>query len=91
DLYDRPGSENDATSQCLTLVRRRLASLEKDVAKRSSEQVQVLEDRLNSADAMKTDDPARARKIYRAVIELYADKPWAADVVRRAKKSLDGK
>jgi hypothetical protein len=27
--------------------------------------------------------------MYRAVIELYSDKPWAADAVRRALTALD--
>ena len=36
-----------------------------------------------------TTDPDRAAAMYRAVIELYQDKPWAADAVRRARGHLD--
>ena len=43
---------------------------------------------LAEADRLRATDPARARAIYEAVIELYADKSWAADAVRHAQKAL---
>jgi hypothetical protein len=88
-LYDRPGTEKEPTGQCLTLVRRRLAQLRHDVAKRSAEQLQLLEERLRAADALGAEDPARARTMYQAVVELYANKPWAATAVRRAREALE--
>jgi serine/threonine-protein kinase len=88
DLYDRPGSEKEPAGQCLTLVRRRLAQLRQEVAKRSADQLQLLEERLGAADALRADDPAQARKMYQAVVELYAGKPWAAAAIRRAREAL---
>ncbi len=88
DLYDRPGTEKEPSGQCLTLVRRRLAQLRHDVAKRSAEQLRLLEERLAAADALRAEDPVQARKMYEAVIELYANKPWAATAVRRAREAI---
>ncbi len=88
DLYDRPGTEKEPAGQCLTLVRRRLAQLRHEVAKRSADQLQLLEERLSAADSLRAEDPVRARKMYEAVVELYAEKPWAVAAVRRARQEL---
>ncbi|MEN6458169.1 MAG: serine/threonine-protein kinase [Thermoguttaceae bacterium] len=88
NLYDRPGAENQPTGQCLTLVRRRLADLRQELAKQSAQQLETLGDRLTAADALRTKDPARARKMYEAVIELYGEKAWAEPAVRRAREAL---
>jgi len=48
------------------------------------EDSKLLNNRLNQADDLARTDPAAASKIRRAVVELYADKPWAAESVRRA-------
>ena len=44
--------------------------------------------RLNAADALRQSEPDRAEAMYRAIVELYGNKPWAADVVRRARNAL---
>ena len=60
-----------------------LAQLRDEVKKRSAAQLSLIEKRLNAADDLRKIDPEQAGAMYRAVVELYGDKPWAADAVRR--------
>jgi hypothetical protein len=88
DLYKESDDATGPTAQCLTLARRRLAQLQAEVGKHASEQLKLLRERLAAADAIRSRDPERARAMYRAVVELYGDKPWAADAVRQAREAL---
>jgi eukaryotic-like serine/threonine-protein kinase len=88
DLYNQPGDETGATGQCLIVARRRLAQLRTEVDKFAADQLAVLREHLKAADAMRQTDPQQARIMYRAVVELYADKPWAAEAVHHARESL---
>ena len=53
-----------------------------------ADQLDMLREHLAAADAMRQSEPERARAMYQAVIELYGDKPWAAEAVGRARKAL---
>lgn len=88
DLYNHSEIKKGTAERCLELANRRLARLEKEVEKLATKQLDVLHDRLDAADSLRVDQPKRAAAIYRAVIELYTDKPWAAEPVRRARKML---
>ncbi|MCL4194165.1 MAG: hypothetical protein KJZ87_20675, partial [Thermoguttaceae bacterium] len=72
----------------LNLARRQLEGLERQIIIAAPDQIAVLEERLNAADSVEQTDPAQARKMRTAVIELYGGKSWAADVVRRAEQAL---
>ncbi len=89
DLFGDSEEERGATKQCLDAARRRLATLRVEVKQLADDQSAAIGERLDAADAIQTDDPDRARAIYRAVVELYSDKPWAAELVRRAHESLE--
>ncbi len=88
DLYGQPNREPGPDELCLILARQRLTQLREEVKKRSAEQISLLQDRLNAADAVRKSEPEQARAMYQAVVELYRDKPWAADTVRHARKAL---
>ncbi len=88
DLYGQQDREPGRDQLCLILAQRRLAELRKEVKKRSVEQLSLLQDRLNAADVLRKSEPEQAKAMYRAVVELYCDKPWAAPAVRRAQKAL---
>ncbi len=75
--------------ECLTLARRRLEQLKQEIEKHSAEQLEIIQKRLDEADRLLPTDPKRAQAMYRAAVELYSDKPWAADTVRRAQAALD--
>jgi hypothetical protein len=88
DLYKNSDDATGPTAQCLTLVHRRLADLQAQVDKHAAEQLRLLRQRLDAADALRPHDSERARAMYRAAVELYGDKLWAADAVRRAREAL---
>jgi serine/threonine protein kinase len=89
DLYHTSAETAGPNGDCLTLARRRLQQLKKKVEDIAPEQLDVIQKRLDQADALLAVDPKSARAMYRAAIELYSDKPWAADAVRRAQAALD--
>jgi hypothetical protein len=70
------------------LARRRLKQLHEETAAHAAEQLPPLQDRLDRIDELKTTEPQRAAAMYRAIIELYSPKPWAAPAVERAKAAL---
>jgi serine/threonine protein kinase len=88
DLYSRPEASVEPSAQCLTLARRQLDKLRQEAAKNAAGQIELLNSRLDAADKLRAEDPARAAAMYRAAIELYADKPWAAAAIRRARDAL---
>ncbi|MFZ1934341.1 MAG: serine/threonine-protein kinase [Thermoguttaceae bacterium] len=89
DLYGQQDRAADRNEMCLILAQRQLAQLREQVKKRSAEQLSLLEERLRAAGALRKSEPEQAKVMYRAVVELYADKPWAADAVRRARKAIE--
>jgi hypothetical protein len=70
------------------LAQRRLADLRDKLAKQSAAELTLVDERLDAADAQRTRSPKTAGAMYRAVMELYAGKPWAAAAVARARKAL---
>jgi hypothetical protein len=93
-LIDLYGEQTDAvgpTGQCLELARRQLARLHEQFEPLAVEQLSTVKSRLDRADQLRRTEPGRARAMYRAVIELYASKPWATAAVRRAREALEKK
>jgi hypothetical protein len=89
DLHKQSGNGKGPTKLCLDLAERRLTLLRKEVEAAAKQQLDMLGKRLDAADAMRTDKPEQAQAIYRAVVELYSDKFWAAEQVRRAREALE--
>lgn len=88
DLFGQAENNIKPVAQCLDLARHRLTLLREEVKKNTAEQLELLESRLEAADALRETEPEQARAMYRAAVELYGEKPWAADAVRRARESL---
>ncbi|MBN1588183.1 MAG: serine/threonine protein kinase [Pirellulales bacterium] len=88
DLYGRDADPSGPTGQCLELARRRLAQLESQSQRTTEDYLELIAMKLAAADDIKDTDREAARKMYEAVVELYATKPWAADAVRRAREAL---
>ncbi len=74
---------------CVRLARQKIASLQEEIRTRSQPHRALLRQRLADAAELRASDVARARQIWQAVIELYADKPWAEDEVARARAGLE--
>ncbi len=90
DLYGHGRDTADSTGKCLELARRQLKRLREDLDQHAVGHFALVQARLERAEQLSHTEPDRARSMYRAVIELYADKPWAANAVRRARTALEG-
>jgi hypothetical protein len=88
DLYEQTDRDPGSSELCLILAERRLAQLREELKTRSAKQLSLLQERLDAADALQKTDREQAEKMYRAVVELYGGKPWAADALQRARKAL---
>ncbi len=86
-LYGHDATGSGAAAECVELARRRIEQLSAELkAARDDIRAAILA-RLDEADRLAEKDPAKAAAIYRAVIELYSHKPWAADLIERTRRS----
>ena len=81
--------ETETNANYVKLARNRIEELKETVRELSAAQQKLIAARLDQADKLRNDDPETAKQIYRGVIELYADKQWASELVERAKKALE--
>ncbi len=88
DLYDQPAGRGGPMGDYIELARRRLDLLHDRMDKQAGAYQAVLQDRLEHARNLAAKDPAAARAMWLAMIELYAEKSWAADIVAEARKQL---
>ncbi len=91
DLYNHRAERSGPTGQCLELARRRLAQFREQLDRQTVQHLALIQDRLDRAKRLSETEPERAQAMYRAVIELYQHKPWAAQAVRRARDVLEEK
>ncbi len=88
DLYEHRSERSGPLGACLELARRRLQRLQQELKEQLAGAEQLLEERLRRAEQLEPSSPDTARAIRQAIVELYADKPWAASVVAQAKAAL---
>ncbi len=88
DLYHNDPDAKKSDRECLLLAQKQLARLHNLSDKQSRNDRSVVEKQLARADAIAADNPTEAEQIRRAIIELYADEPWADEVVAAARKAL---
>jgi serine/threonine-protein kinase len=89
DLYSHEADASGPTGLCLELARLHLETYQEIGRKMADEQKELVQSRLDMADKLKDSDPGKARKMYASLIELYDGKPWAAELVKQARQSLD--
>jgi serine/threonine-protein kinase len=88
DLYGGDGVDRHSGSGYLQMARNDLERLASRSPQPNAAEVQFVEERLAEADRLDGSDPAAARKVRSAVVELYVDKSWARDLVDRANRKL---
>jgi serine/threonine protein kinase len=91
DLYGRTDLDDDAplaTQQCVQLARRQLAKLDRQLAEYAQEDRELLAQAVARARQRQETDPTNARAMWQGIVELYGDKPWAADMVEQARAAL---
>ncbi len=87
-LYPDVGDAEDVVKPFLVLAERKLADLREAIDLQASEQLPQLDERLRTARGMETVDLAKAAAMYRALVNLYGDEPWAHRVVATAQRRL---
>jgi len=88
DLHKDRTDPTGPDGQCLELARRQLSRLRQQVARSSVESLAEVEDRLRRAEEFRHSDPQTARLMWQSLVELYQDKPWAAEAVAKARHAL---
>ncbi len=88
DVYDDGQSGPETTRHWVKLARQQRTLLQNRIGKYVAEGRKLVESRLEKAEEIAAENPTAARKIYQGIIELYDDKPWAAELVGRAKTAL---
>jgi hypothetical protein len=83
------GDAHDRTSIVVQLAKRRLAIVQKEVARQREAQLAEIRNRLDAAANLKDRDPQKAAAMYRAIADLYDEEPWAADAVAEARNHLE--
>ncbi|NMC21090.1 MAG: serine/threonine protein kinase [Thermogutta sp.] len=81
--------EGGPSAQCLELARRRLARMREELQDVIRNQFDLVQKRLDQADQLQAENPQQADAIRQAVIALYQEKPWAAELVERARRALN--
>ncbi|HEX4144581.1 MAG TPA: serine/threonine-protein kinase [Pirellulales bacterium] len=88
DLYGHdPGADDN---EWVRLARAEVARLGNQLAEDHRQDLATIEAQLASAEAQRTSDLAASEKTWHAIVTLYGDKPWAAQVVAQARQALAG-
>lgn len=90
--HQEDGIEPDTLARmqaCVELSKKQIERLQDVVDDTSTQHGKVLAARLSTADQLRDSDPEDAMAIWRGIISLYSDKPWAADYVRQARECMD--
>jgi serine/threonine-protein kinase len=82
------GQSSSSDERCLKLAREQLVQLQARAEVVSAADLQMIQQRLDAADRLDSDDLEQAAAIRRGIVVLYADKPWAEPAVKRATQAL---
>ncbi|HZZ70617.1 MAG TPA: serine/threonine-protein kinase [Pirellulales bacterium] len=82
-------ADSARTDLCLELARAERDRLMQQVASRVLEQQAWLAERLHFAAELAPHDPAAARAIWQAIVDLYGDRPALANQVKQARDELE--
>jgi eukaryotic-like serine/threonine-protein kinase len=80
--------EQKAVADSVALAKQQITALEATAERLQTEERMAIRKQLERAAGLAAKDPAAAQSIRQAVITLYADKPWAADLIDEARLAL---
>jgi serine/threonine-protein kinase len=89
DVYDDDATASDVTRDYVKRARQQRDRVQKQIDSYAPEGRKLVESRIARAAEVAAENPTLARRIYRGVIELYGEKPWAADLVAKARAALN--
>jgi serine/threonine-protein kinase len=87
-VFDASTITDQRARRCVELARRDLIRLRAEIGQWSKEHLKSVIRQLDRADAIEANQPETAEAIRRGVVELYGNKPWAAEAVKRARRDL---
>jgi len=87
-LPAKGGAGDDRIAQVLELARQQVARLDQMARDQAPAYLAIIDRGLHRAEQMKQEAPEQARSIWRSIITLYGDKPWAAQRVQTARDEL---
>ncbi len=88
DVYGAMPNPPETITQFVELTRRKLNQLREQSQREAPDYLAAMDRSLREAERFRASDPAKARAIWSGIVELYADKPWAAERVSRAQAAL---
>ena len=88
-LFPARESLSDEERRCVILAERRLLELKRIAHGNQEQQRDFVIERLAMATKIAQDDPATARRIRQAIIDLYQEALWAQAYVNEARRLLD--
>ena len=80
---------DEESQKYVKLAKLDLVQLTTQIHQRRSKSLKLLQARLQEADKIAPQEAAAAQAIYRGIVVLYADKPWASEIVQEARQRLD--
>lgn len=87
--YGPSDTQQGDVARCLVLAERRIKQLNATLASQNKQQTISLSERLEYADRVAADNPDKAERIYRGVIQLLKDEPWGANLLNEAQMRLN--
>ena len=87
-VYSNADLKDERAQQVLEVARRQLARLEQLAKDQSPAYLEVIDRSLKRAHELKASDRKAAEAIWRSIVTLYGDKPWAATRVHTAREEL---
>ncbi len=88
-MYATPsGKDRERERQILQLADRQLQWLNEQAREQAPAYLEMIDRRLQQADAVKTESVSEAAQIWQSIVVLYGDKPWAAERVEQARAAL---
>jgi serine/threonine-protein kinase len=73
---------------CLELARKQMVRLERILERTDEAHRAALATRLATAERLRESDPEASQAIWQGIVDLYENRPWAAEAVAEARKNL---
>jgi serine/threonine-protein kinase len=87
-VFGQSTDEDAAVKAAVELARKQWERLQQSADEAAKQHRETLQQRLDAADALQTSDRDAARAIWRGLVDLYEDSPWASEQVLEAKRKL---
>jgi hypothetical protein len=88
-LYEDADLTEDDGRSFIEIAKKDVLELRLALTQSIEQQRRLLAAQVERAQAISAENPARAQEMWQSIITLYADKPWAAKIVKQAPDALD--